>query len=69
MAAPNRVVLVHDGKRIFDRTGVHVELVEQDDGDTLKVFVSDLPAAEKAESDEQHRHRFAESLRGLLRPK
>lgn len=63
MTTPNRVVLVHNGARVFDRTGVSVEIVEQDGGATLKVLVTDLPDKEKAQAERKHRDRFAASLR------
>lgn len=34
-----RVVLVDETGRVYDRTGVYVRAVCQDDGQTLKVFV------------------------------
>lgn len=65
MATPNRIVLVHDGRRIFDRTGVRIDVIAQDDGETLKVFVADLPKIEKADAVERHQRRFARSLRRI----
>ena len=67
MATPNRIVLVHEGRRIFDKTGVCVEIVEQDDGDTMKVFVSDLPESEKSTATARHQQRFVRSLREMRR--
>jgi hypothetical protein len=41
---PNRVVLVDETGRVYDRTGIALQLEEQDNGLTLKVFVEQLPA-------------------------
>lgn len=61
--APNRIVVVRNGQRLLDETGVRVEVLEQDGGQTLKVFVEDLPVGEKADAVQRHRERFARSLR------
>jgi hypothetical protein len=63
MNTPNRIVLVHNHRRIFEQTGISVELLEQDDGKTLKVFVTDLPPKKKMRDVERHRNSFARSLR------
>jgi hypothetical protein len=64
MNTPNRIVLIHNHRRIFEQTGISVELLEQDDGKTLKVFVTDLPPENKKRDMERHRKRFVRSLRG-----
>ena len=61
---PNRIAVVYNGRRLFDQTGVRVEMIAQDDGETLKVFVSDLPVKEKSRAKSEHRERFVRSLRG-----
>jgi len=38
-----RVVVVDETGRVYDRTGVGVEVHIQDDGLTLKVFVTPMP--------------------------
>ena len=63
MNTPNRIVLIHNHRRIFEQTGISVELLEQDDGQTLKVFVTDLPPEKKKRDVQRHRNRFARSLR------
>ena len=65
MATPNRIVVVHNGRRLLDETGVRIEILEQDDGETLKVFITDMPATEKSSAGDRHRERFARSLREL----
>lgn len=61
----NRIVLVHNGHRVLDQTGVQIQIVEQDGGRTLKVFVTDLPDGEKDRAGREHRERFAQSLRQI----
>lgn len=63
MKTPNRIVLIHNHRRIFEQTGIAVELLEQDDGQTLKVFVTDLPPEKKKRDEQKHRNRFSRSLR------
>jgi hypothetical protein len=63
MNQPNRIVLVDETGRVYDRTGVGVELSEQNDGLTLKVFVT--PTTESAEAKARHRKRLAHDLEGL----
>lgn len=63
MNTPNRIVLIHNHRRIFEQTGISVELLEQDGGKTLKVFVTDLPPEKKKRDVERHRSRFTRSLR------
>jgi hypothetical protein len=58
----NRIVLVDETGRVYDRTGVSVEISQQDDGLTLKVFVAPLPGDEHCLSNATHRARLAESL-------
>lgn len=62
MTAANRIVVVHNGRRLLDDTGVSIEIVEQDGGETLKVFITDLPKTERAAAVDRHRERFARSL-------
>jgi hypothetical protein len=59
---PNRFVLVDDTGRVYDRTGVSVEISDQDDGLTLKVFVTPLPADEHSRANATHCTRLAQSL-------
>lgn len=63
MTEPNRFVLIFKGQNVLDVTGVAVDIARQDDGETLKVFVSDLPPDEKAQAISRHRAYFAEALR------
>lgn len=56
----NRFVLVDETGRVYDRTGVSVELSEQDVGLTLKVFVK--PTTESAEANARHLARLSQSL-------
>lgn len=61
----NRIVVVHNGHRVLDETGVRIQAAEQDGGRTLKVFVTDLPDGEKDRAGREHRKRFAQSLREI----
>ncbi|RAV18375.1 hypothetical protein DQP55_02715 [Mycolicibacterium sp. GF69] len=61
MSTTNRFVLVDETGRIYDRTGVSVELSEQDGGLTLKVFVK--PTTESAEAKARHLTRLSEDLK------
>ena len=54
MNTPNRVVLVDETGRVYDRTGVGIELSEQDDGLTLKVFVKPLAAEDSSLAAANH---------------
>jgi hypothetical protein len=58
---PNRLVVVDESGRVYDRTGVSVELSEQDDGLTLKVFIS--PTTESAEERARHLTRLSEDMK------
>lgn len=58
---PNRIVIVDETGRVYDRTGVSVELSEQDEGLTLKVFVK--PITESAEANARHLTRLSEDLK------
>lgn len=59
---PNRVVLVDETGRVYDRTGVAVELSEQDDGLTLKVFVKPLDAEESTRANADHSAALGQEL-------
>lgn len=54
MTKANRIVLVDETGRVYDRTGVSIELHEQDDGLTLKVFVTALPTEEAGKAAADH---------------
>ncbi len=62
----NRIVLVDETGRVYDRTGVNIELSEQDGGLTLKVFVK--PTTESDAARARHIVRLAESLESLELP-
>lgn len=49
---PNRFVLVDETGRVYDRTGLEITIVEQDEGQTLKVFVK--PSPDAAQQKEKH---------------
>ena len=62
MTAPNRVVVVDETGRVYDRTGVTLTFHEQDGGLTLKVFVTPLPAEEYTQANADHAARLGRDL-------
>lgn len=63
MMQPNRVVLVDEGGRQYDRTGVEVHVDTQDEGLTLKIFVRPLPADEHSRANARHLTRLSADLK------
>jgi hypothetical protein len=59
---PNRIVLADETGRVYDRTGIDLQLEEQDNGLTLKVFVEQLPAGESEQAKANHRMAIGQSL-------
>lgn len=62
MSKPNRIVLVDETGRVYDRTGVALLLEEQDNGLTLKVFVEQLPGEESEQAKADHNAAVGQTL-------
>ena len=58
----NRLVVVDETGRVYDRTGLVIDQQIQDDGLTLKVFVKLLPQDERTRANARHMTRLSESL-------
>jgi hypothetical protein len=56
----NRLKLVDETGRVYDRTGVDIKITIQDDGQTIVVLVSPSPDAERQRK--KHDKNFADSL-------
>lgn len=52
--SPNRLVVVNEEGRVYDRTGLVIQAAYQDDGMTLKIFVQDLPQDKRSTAQAQH---------------
>lgn len=50
----NRLVVVDETGRVYDRYGLTIESVQQDEGQTLKIFVSPLPRDEKIKAEQAY---------------
>lgn len=61
-----RAVLVDETGRVYDRSGVKVEFVFQDEGKTLKLFVTPLPKDEAIKANEDYMANLTESLRHVF---
>lgn len=63
----NRFEVIDGTGRALTYHGVSVRLEYQDDGRTLKAFVSDLPAEEAERARNAHRDNLARDLSGIHR--
>jgi len=62
----NRICLIDDTGRVYDKSGVEISLVYQDNGKTLKIFIEPLSEEEKEKVKEEISAGWAESLEGVL---
>jgi hypothetical protein len=62
MSRPNRIVLVDEGGRVYDRTGVSIDFWTQDGGLTLKVFVKPLDDETRHKANADHLTALSQAL-------